>query len=545
MYRNRSGKGWFWFLLMSICLGAIGFGGYRLYKKQFFVSIDIASLERRYEKLVELCKKKKSEERVVSHGDTSTSVNWIDVQKQTQSGVVKIFGSVSEFNWLEPYRTPNQGEAQGSGFFINVDGDIVTNYHVINQAKTIEIQIPALGQERLEVEVIGACPERDVALLKLKKKAKKKIQKVFGKDIPFLQFGTSDVIQRGEAVLNLGYPLGVHGMKSTQGIVSGRERVPTVNMSCIQTSAAINPGNSGGPALNFKGEVIGINFAIPAKSQNMTFIIPIDDVKSALEDLYKVKLLRKPMIGCLLEAANDDLIDYLGNPGDGGYYISKVFQSTILKKIGIHDGDMIYEVNGHRVDKHGDVTVSWSEDKVSLGDLLSRYNVGDKVSMLVYRRGEKMEFNFELEPRYLLPIRMIYPEYEKIEYDLIAGIVVMELSVNHMLILGGASSLAQFQNPEKQYESAVVISHVQPTSIAQKLRLLAPGMIVEEINGEKISTLEDFREAVRKSKESRYLTVKTDDYRFVAFSVENILKDEDRLSSMYFFDKSKLIDEIK
>ena len=124
------------------------------------------------------------------------------------------------------------------------------------------------------------------------------IKRVLG-SIPFLPLGDSDLIHRSDEVLALGYPLGQQSLKSTTGVISGREQ------HLIQMSAAINPGNSGGPSLNTKGEVIGINSAgIPA-AQNVGYMIPINDLKIVLADLYKVKLLRKPFLGVLFNNATD------------------------------------------------------------------------------------------------------------------------------------------------------------------------------------------------------------------------------------------------
>jgi serine protease Do len=432
----------------------------------------------------------------------------------------------------------------GTGFFINSDGNIVTNYHIVNQARLVQVEIPALGVERLPVKIVGVCPERDIALLRLTAQTKKRVLKELGK-IPFLKLGNSDEVRRGQSVLALGFPLGVEGMKSTQGIVSGRERVPLIKQACIQTTAPLNPGNSGGPSINTSGEVVGINFARMLKAQNVGYIIPINDVKSAINDLYKIKLLRRPVLGCLLEPANGDMIRFLSNPEPGGFYIAHVFKNMLLEKVGVKAGDMIYRLNGFQVDRFGRANVPWNEDKVSMLEILDRLEVGDKVYMTIYRKGEKKEIEFMLEPRFLQPIRYIYPDFEKVDYETMAGLVVMELAQNHIPILAENShGLLAYQSPEKQYESALIVSYVQPTSLANKLRLLYPGMIINEVNGEKVKTLEQFRSAIRRSKSTRFVTIKTKEHWRVVFEVDNIVRDEDRLSKIYNFKKSPLVDAI-
>ena len=189
---------------------------------------------------------------------------WIDVQKRGRNSVVQVFTNALAFNWLEPYKVPQQGEGRGSGFFIDEDGYFLTNYHVASQALRVQVQMPIFGEERFDATVVGISPDRDLALLQLGSVGCGRLRKELG-SIPFLKFGSSDDVQRGEEILALGFPLGMEHIKSTQGIVSGWERVifgeRGFGQLCFQMTAPINPGSSGGPSLNEKCEVIGIDFA--------------------------------------------------------------------------------------------------------------------------------------------------------------------------------------------------------------------------------------------------------------------------------------------
>jgi len=466
---------------------------------------------------------------------------WLDIQKDVKDTVVQVFSHVTEFNWLEPYKTPEQGEGVGSGFFINENGDIITNYHVVAQASGIEIQIPSFGLERFDVSIIGVCPERDIALLTLAKDAKNSI---IAKNItiPHLKLGDSDAVLRSQEVLALGYPLGQTRLKSTLGIVSGRES------GYIQITAPLNPGNSGGPALDTNGDVIGINSRGILEAQNIGYIIPINEVKSTLKDLYKVKLLRKPALGGLFTFASPELTHYLDNPDGGGGYIAKVFPETLLDNAGIKEGDMLYEINGYRVDRYGDIDVPWSEDKASLPEFLNRLMVDSNIHLVIYRSGKRMDIKTKFKLSYLPPTRMIYPEFEQaaIDYEVLGGMVVMSLSLNHVgLLLQRQPNLIRYSKAESQHEPAVIITNILPNSQAFKARVLRPSQLITEVNGEKIKTLNDFRAAILKSKTSRYITIQTDENYYSVLSIDKILAEEDILAARYFFEKSPLLKQFE
>ncbi len=540
MYNNRSAN-FKYFLFTLLFVGIpLSFGFYRLYKNQnnLVNYFDIAMKQR--DRDIAVATKRIQDPKALPSELKSTA--WLDVQNKVKDTVIQVFAHVARFNWEEPYKTPDQLEGCGSGFFINDQGYFITNYHVINQASSVQIQIPAFGRQRFDVDIIGACPDRDIALLKLKDDAAQEIRLKLGK-INYLDcFGDSDSIVRTQEVLALGYPLGQERLKSTLGIVSGRERA-----GFIQITAPINPGNSGGPCLNSSGEIIGINFAIVPDAQNVGYIIPINEVKTAIKDLYSVKLLRKPVLGCIFTVTTPDFVKYLGNPVGGGWYIARVFPDTILDEIGIQENDMLYKINGYDIDYYGELSVPWSEDKISLLDFLNRFTVDDDISFVVYRSGVRKDFNFKLSNKYMPPIRKVHPEFEPdfTDYEVIGGMVVMPLSLNHVAtLIERVTELSRYIRPETQHESAVLITNVLPDSQAQKARVLTKGAVIDQVNGKEIKTMADFREAVKKSKEIGYLTVKTNDKMFAALPVDKILEDEDRLSRRYFYNKSNLLDEL-
>ncbi len=475
--------------------------------------------------------------------------SWLQVRENSENAVVQLFVQVSAFNWLEPYKTPRQYEAYGTGFFIDNQGHIVSNYHVIEEASGIQLQLPAFGKRRFDVEIVGVNPQRDVALLKLAKKSFDVITNKL-KKIPFLRLGDSDKIRSTNDVLVLGYPFGHDKLKTTKGIISARQFLSDDPFfhgdSYLQIDAALNPGNSGGPSFNKAGEIIGINTSFYAEAQNIGYIIPINDVKNIINELHSMKLQRKSLLGA--KFGNDsetNIAQFLNNPPESGWYISRVFKDTILENSGIKEGDMLYKINGYKVDTHGELDVPWSESKVTIFDIINRMAIGETVKLTIYRNGNPLEITFKLETPTPLPIRFVYPELEKVDYELIGGMVVMSLTLNHVEILSKYNPhLVKYYKRENQYKPYLILTHIIPNSQTQKARSLEVGQILEEVNGKKVKTPKDFRLAIENN-QGKFLSVKTKDKSFMVLDIERIVKEEEALAKEYVYEKSKLIESLK
>ena len=469
---------------------------------------------------------------------------WRPVQEAVKDTVVQVFSNVAEFDFKQPYKTPRQYTSTGSGFFVNEDGDLITNFHVIDQARAIWIQIPSLGKRIVDVEVVGVSPDRDIALLRLTKKGKDVIQRELGK-VPHLALGNSDFIRRSDEVMALGYPLGQQSLKSTTGVISGREG------NLIQMSAAINPGNSGGPLLNVNGEVVGINTAAVMNAQNVGYIIPINELRVVLPDLYKVRLLRKPFLGVLFTNATESLTEYLGNPLPGGCYVTEVIKNSTLQNAGVKRGDMIYEINGHKIDVYGDMSVVWSEDKISLVDYVSRLSIGQDVNLLVYRNGERKEITIKFSQAQLPAVHKVYPGFEEMDYEVFGGMVVMPLTMNHVYQFSKtAPGLIRFTEMKNQAEPALIVTHIFPTSQLYRTRTLMPGATLNEVNGVKVTTLEEFRSAITNVKDGKLTILASDqvarasDNVLIVLPFDNVLQEQTVLAMDYKFPISTHVREI-
>ncbi|MCL5436626.1 MAG: trypsin-like peptidase domain-containing protein [Candidatus Dependentiae bacterium] len=473
---------------------------------------------------------------------SSTANPWAWVHDLiARNAVAQVFTYHAEFNWIEPYKTPRQGMGAGSAFFISKDGTLVTNYHVIEGERGAYIQLPFFGKRRFDVKVIGACPERDLALIRVIPEDLTAIMNELG-SLPILELGDSDEVKRADEVMTLGYPLGQEWLKSTIGVVSGQQHVG--NRYMIQIDAAINPGNSGGPSFDRDGKVIGVNTSgiIGEGIQNVGYIIPVNEVKLFLQQLEgapiarDVKFLRKPFLGGVFIDASENMARFFGNPINCGCYTVAVCKNSPIDKAGVKAGDMIYEIDGHPVDYFGDLQVSWSEDRVSITDYTSRLKVGDSIHLVYYREGKKYEADVTFSLAEVLPVRVRYPDFEFIDYEVIGGVVVMELTLNHILLLAKENPrLGNYMEFDKQLKPALLITHLLPDSEAAKSRVLAVGDVIGELNGVRVKTLEEFRNAVLESKKSGYITLKVERDIFAVLSLQRALVDEKKLSEAFFY----------
>lgn len=473
-------------------------------------------------------------------GSQDLSSRWIEIEKKCRNSVVQVRSNMFEINWAEPFRAPETGEGVGSGFIINSEGDVMTNFHVVGNSVRIQLQIPCLGKERIGANVIGVSPERDIALLRIDSQGIEKIKNKLG-ELPYIEFGPSDSIKRGTEVMTLGFPLAKDHIKSTQGIVSGWEKVRfgerDFGQICLETTAPINPGSSGGPALSIDGKVIGINFAGAQGAQNVGFIIPADEILRPIKDMYNTQLLRKIKIGCVPQPSNETMNRYLGNPEHGGFYVTKVLKDTVAHKYGLKEGDVVFQINGHDIDRFGEVSVPWNEDRVHFTDFMNRFSAGDKLDLVVYRSGSRKEVRITLEePENPPRVRIVFPGYENVDYEIFGGAVFMEFVLNHIGLSEKNPRLVKFAELENRDTGAIVVTHVMPTSVSHAMRgVIAPGVIVDSVNGNKVSSLSELREQIKNSLGADFLRIKGDDQQYAIFDVNEVINDEVRLSKMSLF----------
>lgn len=265
-------------------------------------------------------------------------------------------------------------EGIGSGFIINNDGYVLTNYHVIAGAQSVKV-IYNDGKE-VDASVVNYDSNQDIAVVKITDTA----------SVPgIVELGDSDTLATGESVIAIGNPLGKEFIGSvTSGIISSLNREITIdnkNLNLLQTDAAINPGNSGGPLLNLKGQVIGINTAkIGAEGiEGIGFSIPINIVKDKIQTLSKPIL----MIGIAGVNVTDDLANRNNLPY--GVYIKEIQPESPAEKAGIKIGDVITKFDGK--------TIKSIEE---LNAIKNSHNSGDIIAIELVRNNNSISVNLTL-----------------------------------------------------------------------------------------------------------------------------------------------------
>ncbi len=278
------------------------------------------------------------------------------------------------FSFDEIYSNP-KSIPLGSGFIIDPAGYIVTNYHVIENAK--EIYIKLMDNRELAAQLIGSDKKTDLALLKIETDS----------SLPFVQFGDSAKARVGDWVIAIGNPFGKLGGSVTAGIISskGRDIDDSTNVIAdfIQTDAAINNGNSGGPMFDVEGKVIGVNTAIFSPSGvsiGIGFAIPSNTAKSVIEQLRKTGKINRGRFGVTIQEVTNEIAEGLNLPETSGALVVEVKQDGAAAKFGIQTGDVIIEFARQPV-----------KNSRKLQLLVAQTPVDQEVKIIVMRDGKHQE----------------------------------------------------------------------------------------------------------------------------------------------------------
>ncbi|MEB2300508.1 trypsin-like peptidase domain-containing protein [Lysinibacillus xylanilyticus] len=342
-----------------------------------------------------------------STGKNETTINQVatevttDVTKAVDKASGAVVGitniqEVASGGFWNPQSSTEQPAGSGSGVIYKVQGDkafIVTNNHVIEGAKQLEVTMPDGTKE--VAQLVGHDVWTDLAVISISSKDVKTVA----------TFGNSDVLKQGESVIAIGNPLGLEFYGSvTTGVVSGKDRSVPVDINSdgtidwqqevLQTDAAINPGNSGGALVNLAGELVGINSMKIAQSsvEGLGFSIPINSAIPIIEELEKNGEMKRPTMGISLVDLTDVPAFYqqqtLQLPKDltTGVVITDVVANSPASKAGAKQYDVIVEMDGQKIETAIDLRKHLYNDK----------KIGDKLTMKVYRQGKLVDLSLTL-----------------------------------------------------------------------------------------------------------------------------------------------------
>jgi 2-alkenal reductase len=296
--------------------------------------------------------------------------------KKAQPAVVTVI------NQMQPQRgfrgASVSPTASGSGVIIDANGYIVTNNHVIDGAKSLQV-IYSDGSQA-DATLVGTDPIIDIAVLK-----------VTGKMPAVAQFGNSSGLEPGQTAIAIGSPLGDYRGTVTVGVVSGLNRTVDTETGLIQTDAAINNGNSGGPLVDSLGQVIGINTLVVRSSgsgnvaEGLGFAIPSNLVKDIASQLIATGSVQHPYIGVSYQQVDPQVASQLNLNTTNGIVVTQVDPSSPAAKAGLKEGDVILAINCQTID----------QDHVLTGLMLT-HKPGETVNLSVLRNGQQMQMSITL-----------------------------------------------------------------------------------------------------------------------------------------------------
>lgn len=363
--------------------------------------------------------------------------------------------------------------SMGSGFIVSADGYVLTNNHVVEGADEIIVRLN--DRRELPATLVGTDPRSDMAVLKIEG----------GGDLPVVKTGRSRDLKVGEWVFAIGSPFGFD-YTVTAGIVSALGRsLPSENyVPFIQTDVAINPGNSGGPLFNLDGEVVGINSQIYTRSggfMGVSFSIPIDDAMSVFRQIRDKGTVARGWLGVLIQEVNRDLAETFGLKRPRGALIAEVMDGSPAEKGGLQSGDIVLEYDGDEVEMSSD-----------LPPMVGRTPVGEKARLTVLRSGKEITLDVEIGQ---LPdeggAQQAEPEDGK------SSTAPLGLTVEPL--------------PEDTAESIGVAGGVVVTGVGRGPAYNA-GIrardVITEINREPVTSIQDFRKAVRALPEGKAVSVR-------------------------------------
>ena len=441
---------------------------------------------------------------------TSFSKAFIEVANKVTPAIVQI-SVVSEMKnnphdgfFFFPFKDlPKDQRGTGSGIIISDDGYIITNNHVVENAKSVKVGLH--DKRSFDATVVGTDPLTDLAVIKID-----------AKNLPTAYLGDSENLKVGQWVMAIGNPLSLTSTV-TAGIVSaiGRGGLGLIKdsygvESFIQTDAAINPGNSGGALVDLSGAVIGVNSAI-ASSNGGTYIgygfaIPINLAKSVAKDLIANGKVSRGYIGIKISEVDDAIAKSIGLNKPHGIMVQDVLADGAAKNAGIKPGDVILKIDGKDVDQPNE-----------LQSYIASKSAGTSVKLTLFRDGKEIDKSVTLKARDEESTAKPISDNNSSENENESKTSTIDLSSIGLSV----QNLTTKQKDELNIDHGILIAKVKPFSSAEDQKLYQ-GLVITEADKKKISDVNEFKDLV-KEKQGSALLLKVEDgkgnSRFVGIEI--------------------------
>ncbi len=458
--------------------------------------------------------------------------------KRIYSSIVKIISNKLNYDWENPLNVSDQEQTVGTGFFFNKDGFILTAAHVVANSIDILIQTKEYGKQKFEGQIKSIFPEIDLAIVFIPN----------FKNKYWLTLGDSYKLKIRDELYAIGYPDNSEYPITTTGTMSG------IRNNEIQTDIALNPGNSGCPVLNMHNDVIGITSEKIEDSEGSSLIIPINSViKKYISFMLKstLKIMNRNVLGIVTQDnLNDNYNNFYGIKNVSGVIVKKILEKSPFYRH-INEGDIltgIKPINHKRynIDNYGDVDIEYYTGKISLSNFIYlNLKFKEKVKLYYY----SLKHNKELEIESSLPsydevynIKKVHPNLEKVDYEILGGMIFMDLTLNH-LELEDFENLSYIFTNDSIYNKNLIISSILLNPKILENNVSSPA-IIKKINENDVQTLNDLRKTLKspiKKDKNYFIKIEFDNKNISYFNIKELIEIDELVSEKYNYKISEII----
>lgn len=444
-------------------------------------------------------------------------------------------------DWNKPYNKGHDGISSGTGFVINYTGlDGQSHKYIMTCAHVIVNRIKITGQiykEKIEhdLEVVGICYDKDVAVLRFKNNKHKNI---FEKTQQ-LELGKSKELKQGDTIKVIGFPLG-------KDVIYTKGSLSIVKYNYIQTDATINPGNSGGPAVNKAYQVVGVVKAKNYRASNVGIVIPIDDILKIMDLLTdgKQKVVTEPKLGIFINKLNSSFFEYY-NLSKQGVCVKKVFKSSAFSKV-IDVNDIILKIGEYVVDNFGTLKPKDIAFRMNAIEYMKGFTIKDTIKLTIRKKSDNYKsekvVSVLLKDGHEYKVNKLYSPDDKARYVVFGGLIIMDLALNHIEDNEYADenilSVFKYKNALKRDKKSLFITHILPSSQDSQNEIFSSNTKLKKVNNEPVSNLDEF---IKKLITKEYKPINGNIYikltdafdNFTYYDLKSLLKEKKELMKSY------------